>query len=717
MLWILLVAMAFFAGFVGIKMATLDTEVTFTQTYAVPEFPELIGLPEVEDAQWAVAVDGVVVASSGSEHPRPTASTTKMILALAVMQQKPFKLGEQGETITISQTDYNKYTWQIAHGGSNTKVQVGENISEYDALAAVLVASSNNMADSLAEWAFGSHEEYQKYATQMLADIDVKNTTIGIDASGYDASTTATAADLAVIAERVLSQPVLAEIVAKEQAVVPVAGTLTNTNRLLGKHGIVGVKTGYIGEPSGYCLVTGYLEDEHIVTVAYLDAPTRAESFSASEEIVKKLQEQLTQTTLIAEGTEVGYYETWWSGKHPVLAEETVAGIGWQGVNSSANIADGMLQVKIANQSYTAKLAEPEFANSPSLWQRFLRVFGWEFKMPEPANDAPQSATQHQDEAPIPRTYTLSFTGDVSLADNWYIAPKYDERGGINGVLGETMLKTMRDSTLMVVNSEFTVSSRGTALPNKLYTFRAKPERLKIYDEMGVDLVSLANNHVYDYGREAFLDMLTAFNEYKIPYVGAGKDIAEAKKPYFAKVGDFTIAFVAGTRAEKNVMTPQATAETPGTFWCYDPAEMIELIKSLKDQADFIIPMIHFGRENSHTLEQAQMENARAYIDAGADVVVGHHAHVLQGVEIYKDKPIIYNLGNFLFNGEEIDTALFQIILNQDGQMDYYILPALQKDSKTILLEDGAKKQQIIDDINSWSINAQLDGAGKITKK
>ena len=122
MLWILLVAMAFFAGFVGVKMATLDTEVTFTQTYAVPEFPELIGLPEVEDAQWAVAVDGVVVASSGSEQPRPTASTTKMILALAVMQQKPFKLGEQGETITISQTDYNKYTWQIAHGGSNTKV-------------------------------------------------------------------------------------------------------------------------------------------------------------------------------------------------------------------------------------------------------------------------------------------------------------------------------------------------------------------------------------------------------------------------------------------------------------------------------------------------------------------------------------------------------------------------------------------------------------------
>lgn len=320
-----------------------------------------------------------------------------------------------------------------------------------------------------------------------------------------------------------------------------------------------------------------------------------------------------------------------------------------------------------------------------------------------------------EEPAKAPKTYTLTFTGDISLADNWHIAPKYDERGGILGILGDTMLETMKGSDFLAVNSEFTVSNRGEPLPNKMYTFRAKPERLAIYHEMGVDLADLANNHVYDYGRDAFLDMLNAFEKYQVPHIGAGQNLEEAKKPYFVNLGDFKFAFVACTRAEKNVMTPEATTTAPGTFWCYDPTEMIELIKNLKNQVDFVIPIVHFGRENSHELEKAQMDSARAYIDAGAAAVVGHHAHNLQGVEIYQGKPIIYNLGNFLFNNIDTDTALFQIKMDQDGQMEYYILPALQTNYQTILLDNGAKKQQIIDDINSWSINAHLDETGKIT--
>ena len=339
----------------------------------------------------------------------------------------------------------------------------------------------------------------------------------------------------------------------------------------------------------------------------------------------------------------------------------------------------------------------------------------WSTPETTPENTA-ETEVVPEEEPKEPKTYTLTFTGDISLADNWHIAPKYDERGGISGILGDTMLETMKNSDFLAVNSEFTVSNRGNPLPNKMYTFRAKPERLAIYHEMGVDLADLANNHVYDYGKDAFLDMLDAFDQYQVPHIGAGKTLEEAKKPYFVTIGDYKFAFVACTRAEKNVMTPQATDTAPGTFWCYDPTEMINLIASLKDQVDFVIPIVHFGRENSHDLEKAQMDSARAYIDAGAAAVVGHHAHNLQGVEIYNGKPIIYNLGNFLFNNLETDTALFQIKMNQDGEMEYYILPALQRDYQTILLEDGAKKQQIIDDINSWSINAKLDQTGKITE-
>ena len=311
---------------------------------------------------------------------------------------------------------------------------------------------------------------------------------------------------------------------------------------------------------------------------------------------------------------------------------------------------------------------------------------------------------------------TMSFVGDVSLADNWYIAPKYDERGGINGILGENMLKLMRESTLMVANSEFTVSNRGTALKGKTYTFRAKPERLKIYDEMGVDLVSLANNHVYDYGETAFLDMLEAFDEYEIPHVGAGKNIEEAKKPFYFEANGKKFAFVAATRAEKNIFTAGATKNSAGVFRCYDPTEMVETIKKLKGEVDYVIPIIHFGRENSHELEKEQVSSARAYIDAGADAVVGHHAHTLQGVEIYKDKPIIYNLGNFLFNEEEIETAVFQLVMNEEGEFEYYMVPALQKNMKTEILT-GARRGKVIKNLNSWSVNAKITDDGKIVKK
>ena len=278
---------------------------------------------------------------------------------------------------------------------------------------------------------------------------------------------------------------------------------------------------------------------------------------------------------------------------------------------------------------------------------------------------------------------TLSFVGDVSLADNWFIAPKYDERGGINGVLSSDILKLMKDSDLMVANSEFTVSNRGSKLPNKLYTFRAKPERLSIYSEMGVDMVTLANNHVYDYGDEAFLDMLDSFDEYKIPHIGAGHNISEAKKPYYFIINGYKFAFVSATRAEKYIMTPGATEDSLGVFRCYDPTQLINTIKELRLENDYVIPIVHFGKEDSHELEDEQVSSARSYIDAGADVVVGHHAHTLQGIEIYNDKPIIYNLGNFLFNDLVVDTAVFQIKLNENGEMEYYMIPAIQKNCST----------------------------------
>ena len=182
---------------------------------------------------------------------------------------------------------------------------------------------------------------------------------------------------------------------------------------------------------------------------------------------------------------------------------------------------------------------------------------------------------------------TLSFVGDVSLADNWYIMPKYDERNKkVYGILSEDVVDIMTKSDIMVANNEFTISDRGEKMPGKYYTFRGSPKRLSIYEEMGVDLVTLANNHVYDFGKIAFYDMLDALKEYKLPYIGAGKNIEEAMKPYYFIINGYKVSFVNATRAEKLILTPEATETEGGVFRCYDPTNFINVIKQEKEVSD-----------------------------------------------------------------------------------------------------------------------------------
>lgn len=312
---------------------------------------------------------------------------------------------------------------------------------------------------------------------------------------------------------------------------------------------------------------------------------------------------------------------------------------------------------------------------------------------------------------------TISFIGDVSLADNWYIMPKYDERNkGIYGILSEDTVKIMNETDIMVANSEFTISNRGEKMPGKYYNFRASPKRIPIYNEMGVDLLTLANNHVYDFGEIAFNDMIDSLNEYKIPYIGAGKNIDEAKKPYYFIINGYKISFVNATRAEKIILTPAATDNNGGVLRCYDPTDFTNLIKEEKQKSDYVIALIHWGREDSHSLEQVQIDTSKQYIEAGADIIIGTHAHVLQGIEFYQDKPIIYNLGDFIFNNETKDTGIFQIKLLNNGNMEYYFIPAKESNEYTEILYDE-EKQRVISNMNTWSINAIINKEGKITKK
>lgn len=301
----------------------------------------------------------------------------------------------------------------------------------------------------------------------------------------------------------------------------------------------------------------------------------------------------------------------------------------------------------------------------------------------------------------------ISFVGDISLADNFDIIPYYDSRNeGIFGILSTEVVDRMKSSDIMIANNEFAVTNGNNKI-NKLYNFKAKPERLDIYKEMGVDLVSLANNHVYDYGEDGLLDTIKYLNEHDIPNIGAGKNIDEATKPYYFIAGGYKFSFISASRAEKNVVTPSAENNKPGIFWCYNPELLIETIKKEKEVSDFVILLIHWGREDSHELEEVQMETGKLYIDAGADIVIGSHAHMLQGFEFYNNKLIAYNLGDFIFNRETKDTGMLSVYINAIGDIKYEFIPCEQDNYKTSILYDS-EKRRVIDDMRNYSINTTI---------
>ena len=314
---------------------------------------------------------------------------------------------------------------------------------------------------------------------------------------------------------------------------------------------------------------------------------------------------------------------------------------------------------------------------------------------------------------------TVSIVGDISLADNWSVMPAYDSRGqGVDGILSAEALGIMRSSDLMVANSEFTVSNRGSAIPGKAYTFRANPDRLSIYDDMGVDLVTLANNHVYDFQGDAFNDMLDAFEQRNMPHIGAGHNLEEAKKAYYYKApSGQTVAFVNASRAEKwGIDTPGATETTGGILLCYDTADFVDAIKTAKANSDIVVAIIHWGTESSHVLEQVQIDTAKEYIDAGADMIVGGHAHTLQGIDFYNGKPIIYNLGDYIFNDMSEPTAIFQFRLSPEGELKYYFIVGWQENMYTRILS-GEERQNLVNQVESWSPNITITEDNEIVLK
>ena len=309
----------------------------------------------------------------------------------------------------------------------------------------------------------------------------------------------------------------------------------------------------------------------------------------------------------------------------------------------------------------------------------------------------------------------MTFTGDVSFADNWHIM-QYCKKNKCTPVdlVSKDLVEEMQNADIAHMNNEFCLSTRGKEV-DKQYNFKGAPENAKYYNDFGVDFVTLANNHCFDYGAEAFLDTLAALDAIGVKYVGAGKNITDASAPLYFDIDGRKIAFVAASRAEKTKRTPEATETEPGVLLCYDTTKFIAAIKEADQNADFVVALVHWGEEDSNKLEDVQKETAKLYIDAGADLIVGGHAHQLQGIEYYKDVPIVYNLGNFLFSRNNVDTALLKVTLTSECKVTLQLIPAVQKDCKVTSLAGTPDGRKVLDDVMSYSTGITIDDDGFVS--
>lgn len=314
----------------------------------------------------------------------------------------------------------------------------------------------------------------------------------------------------------------------------------------------------------------------------------------------------------------------------------------------------------------------------------------------------------------------MDFTGDINLSEGWSTTEFMDRQsGGIEDCMSEALLAEMRGADILMINNEYTYSTRGEPLAGKAYTFRADPSRVEVLKTLGADIVSVANNHVYDYGEEALLDTLETLEQAEIPYVGAGRNITDAMEPVSFIANGRKITIVSATQIERSTnYTKEATADSAGVLKTLNPDKFLTVIEAARENSDYVIAFVHWGTEGTNQYGSDQVTLGQQFIEAGADVIIGGHTHCLQGFAYYQNKPIIYSLGNFWFNGNTLDTGLSQVVIHTDtNEIEFRFLPCIQKGCVTSLVEDTGEKQRILDFMQEISApGVGVDSKGYVTE-
>lgn len=255
-----------------------------------------------------------------------------------------------------------------------------------------------------------------------------------------------------------------------------------------------------------------------------------------------------------------------------------------------------------------------------------------------------QTAVTEKEVVPTVTLTTLYFVGDMML-DRGVEASVNNNFAGDFKKLFENVTE-LKDSDILFANFEGPVSDVGNNVGSK-YSFRMNSTVLPVIKDAGFDIVSFANNHIGDWNAAAFTDSLKRFADNNLLQTGAGLNKSEAEKPTIIEKNGVRFGFLGFSDVGPNWMA--ATETNPGILLASDP-RFAEIIANAKKLSDVLIVSFHFGDEYKTVHNQRQESLAKSAIDAGADMIIGHHPHVAEDLGEYKGKPIVYSLGNFIFD-------------------------------------------------------------------
>jgi D-alanyl-D-alanine carboxypeptidase (penicillin-binding protein 5/6) len=325
---LLIAGIAHVSSALGAAVPAVAAQVAAPAPVSQPAQP--LALPGFgEYAVGAVGFDGVLAASDAQE-PMAIASIAKVVTALVVLDANPVAAGEGGPEIAYTDADIEIYWDMVAQNGSVAPVAAGTSLTLVESLEAMLLPSGNNYAISIANWAFGSEAAYTERANAWLAERGLTGITIA-DASGLSLANVGTPGDLVKLGELAIAEPALAAIVSQQAVDLPGVGRVENSNKLLGTHGVDGIKTGTTDDAANLLFSADYQVGGSTVTVVgvMLGAGTHPQLREAIAALLDSVAPGFHEVTALEAGTELARYSTVWGDEAVATATEGASMLVW----------------------------------------------------------------------------------------------------------------------------------------------------------------------------------------------------------------------------------------------------------------------------------------------------------------------------------------------------------------------------------------------------